>query len=186
MFLSVKNSLIFSNNIKMSNLYRIYLRDVNIGSFGPGDHHHFEVVEFGQRFLGRVASFVTGVIQNSVHLILKGLPEIIRKWSGRNNTKKYKNCSKWNANCSKKNKLCHEQRSKFCSLDSQRFAWNHKRILMKKIFPNVLNVAIITISTKSTKGQVFIYMSQLADPFSCWFETDIFAESSEEGATSVH
>ena len=64
----------------MSNLYRIYLRDVNIGSFGPGDHHHFKVVEFGQRFLGRVASFVTGVIQNSVHLILKGLPEIIREY----------------------------------------------------------------------------------------------------------
>ena len=52
-----------------------YLGYINIGTFGSGNHHHFEIVEFGQRSFGRGTSLVTSVIQNTIDVIFKSLPE---------------------------------------------------------------------------------------------------------------
>ena len=55
--------------------FRRYLWNVNIWSLGPGDDHDLETVELGERSLGWRAGFVTSVVENSIDLILEGLPQ---------------------------------------------------------------------------------------------------------------
>jgi hypothetical protein len=52
-----------------------YLRDVDLGALGACHHHGLEVVELGEGFLGTGAGLVTSVIEDSVHLVLKGLAQ---------------------------------------------------------------------------------------------------------------
>ena len=47
--------------------YDTNLRDVNIGSLGPGHHHDFKVVELCEGTLGRASSLVSSVVQDSEH-----------------------------------------------------------------------------------------------------------------------
>lgn len=56
-----------------------YLRDVNLGAFGAGHHHGLEVVVLRQGLLGGGTRFVTGVVQDAIHLVLKGLPQRVTR-----------------------------------------------------------------------------------------------------------
>lgn len=54
-----------------------HLGDVNLGTFSSRHDHRLEVVVFGQGFLSRGASLVSGIVKNAVHLILEGLPQSV-------------------------------------------------------------------------------------------------------------
>lgn len=54
-----------------------HLGDVDLGTFGPRHDHRLKVVVFRQGFLGGGASLVSGIIENAVHLVLKGLPQSV-------------------------------------------------------------------------------------------------------------
>ena len=52
-----------------------YLRDVDLGSLGASCHHDLEVVEVGERLLSAGACLVSGLVEDAVDLVLKGLSQ---------------------------------------------------------------------------------------------------------------
>lgn len=58
-----------------------YLGDVDLGPFSSRHHHRLEVVIFREGFLCRGASFVSSIIENAIHLILKCLAQCV-SWGG--------------------------------------------------------------------------------------------------------
>ena len=55
--------------------YCTYLRDVDLGSLGASCHHDLEVVEVGEGLLSAGACLVSGLVEDAVDLVLKGLSQ---------------------------------------------------------------------------------------------------------------
>lgn len=65
----------------MSGKLNSYLGDVDLGPFSSRYHHGLEVVVFRQGLLCRGARFVSSIIENAIHLILKCLTQRV-SWGG--------------------------------------------------------------------------------------------------------
>lgn len=56
-----------------------YLWDVNLWALRTSHHHGLEVVVLRQRLLGWGSRFVTSVVEDTIHLVLKGLPQCVTR-----------------------------------------------------------------------------------------------------------
>ena len=72
----VHGAIVFLHTFQYTDLWNVDLR-----ALGTWNHHSFEVVKFWQALLCTSSSFVTTVIQDAIHLVLKSLSQCVtRRW----------------------------------------------------------------------------------------------------------